>query len=77
MRRDLAGAKDVQQAFFSPEGLSIPCMACQTFYQPAHDIGGDYYDFLSLLSQSHYGLRVIQQVAWVSLIAFHKPTSRY
>ena len=48
MRRDLAGAKDVQQAFFPPENLSIPCMACQTFYQPAHEIGGDYYDFLSL-----------------------------
>jgi phosphoserine phosphatase RsbU/P len=48
MRRDLAGAKDIQQAFFPPESLSIPCMACQTFYQPAHEIGGDYYDFLSL-----------------------------
>ena len=48
MRRDLAGAKDVQRAFFPPESLSIPCMACQTFYQPAHEIGGDYYDFLSL-----------------------------
>ena len=48
IRRDLAGAKDVQQAFFPPESLSIPCMACQTFYQPAHEIGGDYYDFFSL-----------------------------
>jgi sigma-B regulation protein RsbU (phosphoserine phosphatase) len=49
MRRDLADAKDVQQAFFPPESLSIPCMACQTFYQPAHEIGGDYYDFVPLL----------------------------
>ena len=49
MRRDLAGAKDVQQALFPSESLSIPCMACQTFYQPAHEIGGDYYDFFSLL----------------------------
>ena len=48
MRRDLAGAKDVQQAFFPPVSLSIPCMTCQTFYQPAHEIGGDYYDFFSL-----------------------------
>lgn len=48
MRRDLAGAKDVQQVFFPPESLSIPCVACQTFYQPAHEFGGDYYDFLSL-----------------------------
>jgi sigma-B regulation protein RsbU (phosphoserine phosphatase) len=49
MRIDLAGARDVQQAFFPPESLSIPCMTCQTFYQPAHEIGGDYYDFFSLL----------------------------
>ena len=48
LRRDLEGAKDVQQAFFPPETLSIPCLACETFYQPARGIGGDYYDFLSL-----------------------------
>jgi serine phosphatase RsbU (regulator of sigma subunit) len=48
LRRDLAGAKDVQQAFFPPESLSIPCLSCATFYQPAHEIGGDYYDFLPL-----------------------------
>ena len=48
MRRDLAATKDVQEAFFPPESLSIPCMARQTFYEPVHEIGGDYYDFLSL-----------------------------
>src|SRR5258708_6358044 len=48
LRRDLEGAKDVQQAFFPPQSLSIPCLSCETFYQPAHGIGGDYYDFLSL-----------------------------
>ena len=48
MRRDLAGAKDVQLAFFPSESLSIPCMACHTFYQPVREIGGDYYDFFSL-----------------------------
>ena len=48
MRRDLEGAKDVQQAFFPPRSLSIPCISCETFYQPAHGIGGDYYDLLSL-----------------------------
>jgi len=47
-RRDLEGAKDVQKAFFPPESFSIPCLSCETFYQPAHEIGGDYYDFLSL-----------------------------
>lgn len=48
IRKDLAGAKEVQQAFFPPRSLSIPCISCETFYQPAHGIGGDYYDLLSL-----------------------------
>lgn len=48
--KDLEGAKDVQQAFFPPEKLSIPGLSFETFYRPAHGIGGDYYDFLSLQS---------------------------
>ena len=48
LRQDLEGAKDVQQAFLPPQTFSIPCISCETFYQPAHSIGGDYYDFLSL-----------------------------
>lgn len=47
-RRDVQSAKDVQQAFFPPKSLSIPCLSCETFYQPAREIGGDYYDFLAL-----------------------------
>jgi len=47
-RRDVQSAKDVQQAFFPPKSLSIPCLSCETFYQPAREIGGDYYDFLTL-----------------------------
>ena len=48
LQTDLAGAKDVQRAFFPPPTLSIPCLSCEAFYQPAEDIGGDYYDFLPL-----------------------------
>jgi DNA-binding GntR family transcriptional regulator len=48
IRRDLEGAKEVQQAFFPPATLSIPCLSCETFYQPARGIGGDYYDLLQL-----------------------------
>jgi sigma-B regulation protein RsbU (phosphoserine phosphatase) len=48
LRKDLEGAKDVQQAFFPPDTLSIPCLSCETFFQPAFGIGGDYYDFISL-----------------------------
>ena len=47
-RRELERAKDVQHASFPPESFSIPCLSCETFYLPAHEIGGDYYDFLSL-----------------------------
>lgn len=48
IRKDLEGAKDIQQSFFPPQSLSIPCLGSETFYQPAHGIGGDYYDFLPL-----------------------------
>jgi serine phosphatase RsbU (regulator of sigma subunit) len=51
LQTDLQGAKDVQRAFFPSPTLSIPCLSCETFYQPAHDIGGDYYDFLSLQAE--------------------------
>jgi Stage II sporulation protein E (SpoIIE) len=47
-RRDLDDAKEVQQAFFPAQTMSIPCISCETFYQPARGIGGDYYDLLSL-----------------------------
>jgi sigma-B regulation protein RsbU (phosphoserine phosphatase) len=48
IRRDLESAKDVQHAFFPPQSLSIPCLSCETLYQPADEIGGDYYDLISL-----------------------------
>jgi serine phosphatase RsbU (regulator of sigma subunit)/DNA-binding GntR family transcriptional regulator len=48
LTKDLENAKDVQRAFFPQEDLSIPGLSCETFYKPAHSIGGDYYDFLPL-----------------------------
>jgi serine phosphatase RsbU (regulator of sigma subunit) len=48
LQTDLEGAKDVQRAFFPPSTLSIPSLSCEVFYQPARDIGGDYYDLFSL-----------------------------
>lgn len=56
-RKDMEGAKDVQQAFFPPRSFSIPCLSCETFYQPARGIGGDYYDFLSL-SGGRWGIAI-------------------
>jgi serine phosphatase RsbU (regulator of sigma subunit)/DNA-binding GntR family transcriptional regulator len=49
LRKDLENAKDVQQAFFPEQSRSIPGLICETFYKPAHSIGGDYYDFFPML----------------------------
>jgi serine phosphatase RsbU (regulator of sigma subunit) len=48
LTKDLENARVVQIASFPQENLSIPGLACETFYKPAQSIGGDYYDFLSL-----------------------------
>jgi serine phosphatase RsbU (regulator of sigma subunit) len=48
LRNDMERAKDVQQAFFPQQSLSIPGLTCETFYQPVQSIGGDYYDFFPL-----------------------------
>ncbi|HZC66574.1 MAG TPA: SpoIIE family protein phosphatase [Candidatus Dormibacteraeota bacterium] len=47
-RSDLERAKDVQQAFFPQENLSIPGLVCEALYKPVQTIGGDYYDFIPL-----------------------------
>jgi sigma-B regulation protein RsbU (phosphoserine phosphatase) len=48
--QDLEIARDVQRAFIPQEIPAIPGLSCETFYKPAHSIGGDYYDFFSLSS---------------------------
>jgi serine phosphatase RsbU (regulator of sigma subunit) len=48
VQRDLERAKDVQTALFPQKNISIPGLNCQTFYKPARDIGGDYYDLFPL-----------------------------
>lgn len=47
--QDLERAKDVQKALFPQKNTSVPGLNCQTFYKPAHGIGGDYYDLFPLL----------------------------
>jgi len=47
-RRDLEIARDVQRASFPQQTPAIPGLTCASFYQPAHIVGGDYYDFLPL-----------------------------
>ena len=48
--QDLEIAREVQRAFIPQEVPSIPGLSCETFYKPAHGIGGDYYDFFSMRS---------------------------
>jgi phosphoserine phosphatase RsbU/P len=50
LHRDLEIARDVQRASFPQEIPTIPGLTCASFYQPAHSVGGDYYDFLPLPS---------------------------
>jgi serine phosphatase RsbU (regulator of sigma subunit)/DNA-binding transcriptional regulator YhcF (GntR family) len=56
-RRDLEAAEEVQQAFFPEQTMSIPCTSCETFYQPASGIGGDYYDLLAL-QRGRWGIAI-------------------
>lgn len=48
LHRDLAIAKKVQNASFQQHPAVIQGLEYACFYKPAHCIGGDYYDFLSL-----------------------------
>jgi phosphoserine phosphatase RsbU/P len=48
LHTELEDAKDVQRALFPPQSLAIPGLSVETFYQPAHCIGGDYYDLFSM-----------------------------
>ena len=48
--QDLDIARDVQKAFIPQAAPSIPGLSCETFYKPAHSIGGDYHDFFPLRS---------------------------
>ena len=57
LRNDLEDAEEVHKAFFPHERLSIPGLACETFYKPARRIGGDYYDFFPL-QNSGWGIAI-------------------
>lgn len=47
-RHDMAIAREVQRASFPQPPPVIPGLTCAIYYKPAHSLGGDYYDFLSL-----------------------------
>ena len=57
LRNDLENAKEVHRAFFPRKNPSIPGLACEAFYRPAREIGGDYYDFLPLQAD-HWGIAI-------------------
>jgi serine phosphatase RsbU (regulator of sigma subunit) len=56
-RRDLEAAKEIQQAFFPRQTMSIPGISCETLYQPARGIGGDYYDLIAL-ERGRWGIAI-------------------
>lgn len=49
LHRELAIAREVQKASFPQPPPVIPGLTCAIYYKPAHSLGGDYYDFLSLM----------------------------
>ncbi|MGA8028278.1 MAG: sigma-70 family RNA polymerase sigma factor, partial [Bryobacteraceae bacterium] len=48
LSRELEIAREVQQRLFPQELPAIPGIECYGTCRPAHVVGGDYYDFLSL-----------------------------
>lgn len=45
---DMEFAKFVQDRLLPKRSLAFPGLQFETYYQPLHSIGGDYYDFLPL-----------------------------
>ena len=50
LRLDLRMAREVQKAFIPQYPPSIPGLEFETFYKPAHSVGGDYCDFFRVWS---------------------------
>jgi len=48
LRRELALAHKVQQGFLPSEPPNVPEYDFFDFYDPAHEVGGDYYDYIPL-----------------------------
>jgi serine phosphatase RsbU (regulator of sigma subunit) len=48
LRRELALAHKVQQGFLPSEPPDIPEYGFFDYYDPAHEVGGDYYDYIPL-----------------------------
>lgn len=48
MERDMILARDVQKGFLPDSRPNIPHYSFYDFYQPADQVGGDYYDYIPL-----------------------------
>jgi phosphoserine phosphatase RsbU/P len=46
--RDLEAATQIQKSFLPAERPKVPGLNFFDFYAPAHQVGGDYYDYISL-----------------------------
>jgi serine phosphatase RsbU (regulator of sigma subunit) len=51
LKRDLELAREVQRGFLPPRLPEVPGYEFFAYYEPAFEIGGDYYDFITLPHQ--------------------------
>jgi sigma-B regulation protein RsbU (phosphoserine phosphatase) len=61
IERELQLAKEIQATFLPHQLPDLPGWELNTYWQPAHQVGGDFYDLL-LLDDQHFGI-VIADVA--------------
>jgi len=57
MRKEMAIAREIQQALLPKSLPKIKGFDVSAFYQPAREVGGDYYDIISI-DDKHYGFVV-------------------
>jgi phosphoserine phosphatase RsbU/P len=57
LRMDLEIAREVQKAFVPQSPPPMPGLECETFYKPAHNVSGDYYDFFRV-SSGKWGIAI-------------------
>ena len=58
VERELRVARSIQQASLPKEVPALEGWQISPFYQPAREVGGDFYDFLELPPNGHLGLVV-------------------
>lgn len=63
IERDLELSRNIQQSLLPASCPNLPDWSFTSFYHPARQVGGDYYDFFDVPSSSHHLGIVIADVA--------------